>query len=366
MSIPTVVFLCAFEDITRVRRGGYGYFHAFSKKVNTICISQEKWHNSRDLSQILPDNVEPILILNIDSWPRRLPDGLTDIPFPTAIFNVDTFETPKERAQFSKLFDYSFVFHPGFDSLFKDLGHPASYFLPHAVEEELFEQDHDLARIYDIGWVGRLEGKNYSFRRRIISGLSQKFRMNDISKFYPPEEMSNIYKQSKLVINVSRDDHLQDANLRCFEVMASGALLVTPNPTELSGIGFTEGLHYITFNDETDLNKKVQYYLEHEQERKVIAKNARELVLRDHTYGVRVQTILDLIHRNQGKLFAPARAWSPVMIHRQYLNHFCGAFMFNDMFRELNKIYKNSPLVAYSCSLFLLRAFAIKLRDSLR
>ena len=59
--------------------------------------------------------------------------------------------------------------------------------------------------------------------------------------------MAKIYKQSKVVVNLSRDDYLQDANLRCFEVMASGALLITPKPTELSEIGFIEGTHYVTF-----------------------------------------------------------------------------------------------------------------------
>lgn len=366
MGIPTVVFLCAIDDITRVRRGGYGYYQAFSRKINTICIPRDRWNDTRSLNRLLDSEFHPIIILNIDSWPRRIPDDLVDVPFPTGIFNVDTFEIPKQRAQFSMLFDYSFVFHPGFDSVFKNFGHPASYFLAHAVEAELFEHDVELERIFDVGWVGRLTGKYYSLRRRIVPALSEKFKMNDIFSFYPPEEMSNIYRQSRIVVNISRDDYLQDANLRCFEAMASGALLITPTPTELSEIGFSDGIHYVGFQKESELYEKVEYYLKHDQERQIIAQNARNLVLQEHTYDTRVQTILDLLNQNQGKLFAPARTWSPARVHQQYFNHFCGAFMFNDMFCELSKIYQHNPRLAYLCLLPLVKAFAIKLRDSLR
>lgn len=366
MSTPTVVFLCAVEDMTRVRRSSFGYFQAFSKIINTICISRDSWLDSRKLDEILPSHIDPILILNTDSWPRRIPDNLTEIPFPTGNFNIDTFEIPEKRVRFSMLFDYSFVFHPGFDKVFKDLGHPTTFFLPHAVEAELFDENFERDKTYDVGWVGRLDGNNYSFRRDLVLELSKRFKTNDISGFYSPEEMSRIYKESKIVVNISRDDYLQDANLRCFEAMASGALLITPIPTELSEIGFSEGVHYIGFQSKAELFKKIEHFLIHDKQREKISQNAKNLVLKEHTYNVRAQQILDILNSHKGQLFAPARSWSLDTVHQQYFDHFCGAFMFEDMFRELHQIYQYNPVKAYTCLPSLFRAFAIKLRDCLR
>ena len=38
----------------------------------------------------------------------------------------------------------------------------------------------DYDRIYEVGWVGRLGGKDYSIRRCYIEGLKERFKMNDI------------------------------------------------------------------------------------------------------------------------------------------------------------------------------------------
>ncbi|MEM4218097.1 MAG: glycosyltransferase [Candidatus Methanomethylicaceae archaeon] len=59
------------------------------------------------------------------------------------------------------------------------------------------------------------------------------------------------------MVNISRDDFPHDANMRCFEVMAAGALLVTSLPTELADLGFEEGRHFVGFEHEQDLLEKV-------------------------------------------------------------------------------------------------------------
>jgi spore maturation protein CgeB len=51
--------------------------------------------------------------------------------------------------------------------------------------------------------------------------------MNEWWRLYTYEEMVKVYQRSKIVVNVGRDDYPQDANLRVFEAMAAGALLIT-------------------------------------------------------------------------------------------------------------------------------------------
>jgi spore maturation protein CgeB len=356
-----VVFLCSENELNRERQG---YFKAFSKIIKTVCIPYDKLYCNDELKDLLPQGIIPKFLLSPDSWPRLLPHGLTNIPYPTACFQIDTFEQPEARAFFSMLFDYAFVFHPGFDRQFQNLGHPKAVCIPHAVEADLFESM-EQNRIYEVGWVGRLDGQEYNIRRRYIEGLKKQFAMNEIEQYYPPEAMAKIYQLSKVVVNLSRDDHLHDANLRCFEVMAAGALLITPQPTELAELGFVEGTHYVTFQTESQMYEIVQYYLKNDEERDAISQAARALVLQQHTYDVRAKTILDTVDKNQGKLFSPARQWEKVKVHATYLEYFTGSMMLESALHELHEIRRYSLI--YSCSMLpmIMKCFLIKFRDSL-
>lgn len=358
----SVVFLCSKSELDRERRG---YFKAFSRVIKTLCIPSDRQQLNSDLNSLLPDDIQPLLILHPDAWPRLLPPGLVNTPYPTACFNIDTFEHTEQRARFSMLFDYALVFHPGFDRKFEQFGHPQAICIPHAVEADLFEGVVAAKKIYDVGWVGRLDGPSYSIRRRYIKGLQERFLMNDIDRYYTLDEMAKNYQQSKIVINLSRDDYLQDANLRCFEVMASAALLITPQPTELSELGFTEGTHYITFQTESQMYELVEYYLKNESERAVIAKSARDLVMEKHTYDARVQTILETLSQNQGRLYAPARQWDKAQVEATYLHYFAESMMLEAAIERLRQLRSYSVVKAWSMLPTILRCFAIKLRDSL-
>ena len=244
--------MCSSDELDRGRRG---YFNALKKQnVEVICSLRPLINGSEELD--LPcKNVDLILQPDVA---RRLPHGLVKSKIPTACFSIDTYHYTSYRIQISMLFDAVFVFHPGFDQTFRESGHPKTYCLPHAVELELFDRP-ELERVYDIGWVGRLDGEFYKLRRRVINILKSSFKMNDINQYYNPTEMADIYRQSKIVINLSRDDYLEDANLRCFEAMAAGALLITPKPSELSSLGFTEGIHYVAFQEENELYSLVEF-----------------------------------------------------------------------------------------------------------
>jgi Glycosyl transferases group 1 len=356
-----VVFLCSEKELNRERQG---YFKAFSRIIKTVCISYDKLYCNNELKDFLPQGITPKLILYPDPWPRLLPHGLVNSSCPTACFQIDTFEQTQGRAIFSMLFDYAFVFHPGFDQQFKDLGHPQTICIPHAVEADLFTLA-DQGRIYEVGWVGRLEGKEYAIRRRYVKGLKERFIMNEIDQYYPPDEMAKVYQQSKVVVNLSRDDHLHDANLRCFEVMAAGALLITPNPTELSELGLVEGTHYVTFQTESQMYELVKYYLRNTVEREAISQAANVLILQQHTYDARAKAILDTVDKNQGKLFSPARQWEKVKVHTAYLKYFASSMMLESAMHELREIRRYSIIQSWSMLPTIMKCFLIKFRDSL-
>jgi glycosyltransferase involved in cell wall biosynthesis len=333
-----IILLCGEDELDKERRG---FHRAFSRLLPVHLIPPSRgdaW--SEDLDQLTSDGWWPRLILNPDGKPW-LPRGIERVGAPTAVFHIDTYVALKRRARWSAMYDYVFVFHPGFEDAFRSEGTSATL-LPHAAERDLFDQP-EVARTFEVGWVGRKSRSIYGTRDRVLAALSQRFTMNDAGRFYAPEEMAEVYRASKVVVNISRDDYPQDANMRCFEAMAAGALLITGTPSELTSLGFSEGVHFAGYGTAEEIPDLVGRWLANEDERNAVAQRARALVLREHTYDARVRTILDTITTGAR---APARSWSSDRVsERQFEYHVESASVAGSL-RAFRGIAAGSPLRA--------------------
>ncbi len=316
----TILVLRKEEDIAREWAA---YIRAFRRRGDRVVGVHANFPPNGDVSQLLDRCPErPALILHPEGVPI-MPRGLTKVNIPTACFQVDTYAYTRRRISWSMLFDLVFVFHPGYDIKFRAAGHPGAHFFPHAIEPSSFLGE-GFSREFEIGWVGQTQGPLYRTRERLLPALSRSFRMNDWSRRYEPEEMARIYRKSKVVVNIARDDFPQDANLRTFEAMAAGALLLTSLPTELTQIGFEDGVHFVGFREEVEIAPLVRKYLLEQSARGRIAEVGRDKVLREHSYDQRVETILELAKQNGLKFLAPARSWSEERVHLAYLDYFAG------------------------------------------
>ena len=252
-----------------------------------------------------------------------LPHDLQVAPLPTASLDIDSFGWTSSRVRWSMLFDYVFVWHQSFVPLYQAAGHPKVFVLPHAVDAELFrEAQIELDRPLEVGWVGEFGYGHYATRRRIIEGLATNFKMNDFRKRYSKEETSEIYRLSKIVVNVSREDFPQEANMRCYEGMAAGALLITRIPTELTEWGFHEGEHFIGWHNEGEIPDLVEYYLRNENKRREIAQAGQKLTLSDFTFQRCRDKMAAVLGEHPNQFFAPARSWGAEDIHLTYLEYY--------------------------------------------
>lgn len=309
MTSRSVVMLCGEDELDKERRG---YADAFRRAGELHFVRP-----GDDWQQRIPSG-GPHLFINPDGKPW-LPKGIERANGPTAVFHIDTYVVPDRRMRWSEMYDYAFVFHPQYDERFREHGVPGARLLPHAAERDMFDGP-ELPRTFDVGWVGRGGRSIYWTRDAVLRELSGRFRMNDVSRFYSPEEMAKVYRSSKIVVNVGRDDYPQDANMRCFEVMASGALLITRAPTELTDLGFEEDTHFAAYRDAGEVARVVQSWLDREEERRTVAERARELVLREHTYDARVETIFR--EMNSGAANANARTWPAWRVAARRLDYF--------------------------------------------
>jgi len=318
-------------------REAAGYMRAFSRKGDRVVGVNASFPPNGDIRLLLDRcGEQPTLILHPEQIPI-MPRGLTKMRIPTACFHIDTYAYTGRRIAWSMLFDLALVFHPGYETEFRAAGHSGVHFIPHAIESSLFLGE-ELSRVFDIGWVGQTGGPLYRTRERVLHGLSRSFRMNDWRARYEPEQTARVYRQSRVVVNIARDDFPQDANIRGFEAMAAGALLLTSLPTELEPIGFEEGVHFVGYRRETEIVPLVRKYLADEPARRRITEAARHKVVREHSYDRRVETILELAKQDGPKFLAPARSWPEEKVRLAYLDYFAGNGVIDCALNELRAI----------------------------
>jgi hypothetical protein len=169
------------------------------------------------------------------------------------------------------------------------------FWSPVACDPNLHYQNLGNKRNYDISFVGQL-GPEISFRHKFLKRIYFSDNRSYIKKKYAnnisDKLMSKIYGQSKIVTNVSINN---DINMRYYEAMAAGSLLLT-NKIKNSGaeILFEENVDYVSYKNEKDAIKKINYYLNNSEKRKKIARTGQKKVLNYHTYKQRLKNIIKL------------------------------------------------------------------------
>lgn len=295
-----------------------------------------------------------------------LPAGLSSAPIPTACLNIDTFGWLDARLRWAMLFDTVFVFQPRFVAVFQQAGHPRVFLLPHAADARFFDSV-ERERDYELGWVGHLmKSPLYMRRRRVLLPLLEQFHVNDWRSHHSKAEAAEVYQRAKIVVNVSRDEFPEEANMRCYEAMAGGALLLTGMPTELTELGFREGEHFAGWHDEREVPERVRYYLAHEEERRAIARAGRELVLREHTYHRRRETLLSSLRAQGGEFTAPGRKWPEEEVRRVYMEYYHWNALLPAVLHEFNLLRKKSTRAALKSLPLVLRALRRGLMRSMK
>lgn len=107
-------------------------------------------------------------------------------------------------------------------------------------------------------------------------------------------EMPQIFKSSKINLNLIRSFVDSGLPMRVFDVLGCGGFLLTNAKKDIYKY-FEDGKHLVVFHDWNDLIEKLHYYLTHEEERIEIAQNGYEEVKKHHTYEIRLRKMLETI-----------------------------------------------------------------------
>jgi hypothetical protein len=218
--------------------------------------------------------------------------GVAELPMTTAVWTDHILPLNELTLPCLKLFDV--VFCTQKDSLngIAATGIQNVEWMPFAYDTSL-EDPAPQEKRYDIGFVGSLDQPATKDERRKILGLLEaRYRLNDFRRAVYGTEMLNVYRRARIVVNVPVRGSF---NMRTFEALASGALLLTKAVGNGQDELFQDGVHLVVYRDTEDLLEKVQYYLRNERERETIAANGRHEVLSRHTYRHRADQVLKRI-----------------------------------------------------------------------
>jgi spore maturation protein CgeB len=91
-------------------------------------------------------------------------------------------------------------------------------------------------------------------------------------------KMIKAFRLSKIVLNFIRRQNMTSHNMRTLEVPASKAFLLTERTVEQAEELFSEGESVACFISLDELVEKIDYYLNHNEERDKISKNSWEVV----------------------------------------------------------------------------------------
>lgn len=228
-------------------------------------------------------------------------DGLTgvlpytplDVPKPMAYWASDTHinngmagDSYPYRLETAKKADFVFVAQKSAVEKMKKDGVENPIWLPHAVEPQAYPKFDLLSKKYDLCFVGHVNNK---LREEALDRMFREF-----PNFYYGQQLfeaaARKYAESKVCFNIAMTD---DVNMRNFEVMATGSLLLTSYLPDFEDLGFIDGKHLVLYRTMDEAVEKAKYYIDHPQEREAIAQAGYEHVIKHHTIQNRVDVILN-------------------------------------------------------------------------
>ena len=244
-------------------------------------------------------------ILSLSDVLRLLKGKVTTLTYHLDLWFGIERQKDLETDDFYKLIDHFFCTDKLMADWFNDNTKVKGHFLPAGVyHEETYLLD--LPKINDVIFVGSKGYHNeWKWRPQLIDWLSQaygdrfKHYGNDGLGVVRGDDLNKLYASTKIVVgdtlclNFNYPYYLSD---RVFETTGRGGFLLMPYIKGIEDL-FEVGKEIITFKfgDFKDLKKKIDYYLEHDDERESIRIAGFERTKKDHTYKNRWIKILEEI-----------------------------------------------------------------------
>lgn len=241
----------------------------------------------------LPDGWRPDFYLWVETGLSDIPEDLGQHVLPKVCYLIDTHINFERHLEIARNFDFIFLAQKAYVLPMSQAGIKNVMWLPLACDEEIHRKV-EIDKGCDVGFVGSIS-TTPDRRKILLDRIQKQFDLDSQRKFM--DEMAEHYSKSRIVFNNAINN---DLNMRVFEALCSGSLLVTDSAPG-SGLAelFTDKQHLVIYKDE-NLEETISHYLENEPERERIADEGRKEVLARHTYGHRADSMIQVLNAKIG------------------------------------------------------------------
>ena len=235
-------------------------------------------------------------------------DELTSI---TTVINwyPETMDHWERISNIASHYSHFFSFDPEVVSELQKTGYQNAHYLPFCADIQKDAVYPTKSYKYNVSFIGSYEPTRYQEREKILSQLkdldlhiwgNKAWRSTSLKDHYhsyaTKEEVHQIHRDSKIVLGM----HVfgiggTGINVRPFDITGDGGFLLNHDERKDIFNLFEDGKEFVSFQGQSDIREKTQYYLAHDEEREQIAQAGFERTRRDHTYLDRIATILEII-----------------------------------------------------------------------
>ncbi|GAX60135.1 glycosyl transferase family [Candidatus Scalindua japonica] len=274
-----------------------------------IEFTEAYWDDNKLPDKVMQFNPDLLFVIHGRSFVKKWHNQFRKLK--KAVWLLDEPYEVDDTSKWSSFFDTVFVNDPSTIDI-----HQNAYYLPVSYDPQVYYENGHLKK-YDVGFIG---GYNKTRERYLLNlceaGLlsyvvggpwkSSKLRQLCLSKNISAHETANLYRQTKIVINVFREVHHFNTqkipafsmNPRIYESLACGSLVVSEYRTEIKKF-FPE---MRVFNNSSQLLDIVTYFLNNEKDYETLQKNCYQR-LKGHKYIDRLKKIISIVLHNKSKSF---------------------------------------------------------------
>ncbi|MFH1028431.1 MAG: glycosyltransferase [Pseudomonadota bacterium] len=241
-----------------------------------------------DMEQLVADTApadRPDLYIWVESVHGYYPLNINTLPCPKVCYLIDSHLNLPMHLEWARQFDQVFIAQREYLDDFRKLG-MKTYWLPLGCDPEVHHR-YTEPKIHDVGFVGGIMAG--SRREALLTELASQIPVHYERCFW--DDMVRLFSRSRIVFNEAVRN---DLNMRVFEVMSTGTMLLT----DMAGNSgqdelFRDGEDYAVYRD-SNICDFATFYLANEELREQIAGRGQRLVHNAHTYGHRVEDLLEV------------------------------------------------------------------------
>ncbi|VAX25299.1 hypothetical protein MNBD_NITROSPINAE02-655 [hydrothermal vent metagenome] len=231
-----------------------------------------------------PDGFEPDFFIWFETGLGKAPDNLEKLACPKAAYLIDTHIHFERDLEAARGFDVVFLAQRKYIPEFQKRGIKDVRWLPLACDPAIHGKA-PADKKYDVGFVGSLTDER---RVMLLQKLAEVVDVRYERAFL--KDMARLFCESRIVFN---NAILDDLNMRVFEALCSGSMLLTDRADGMDEF-FKDRKSLVIYNDD-NIARIAEYYIENHDERERIAKRGRAVVLQHHTYAHRVDDIVRIM-----------------------------------------------------------------------